>query len=68
MVYYGTNNYTNELMTKYGDYNYPNTNIRNGSLLTGSAGSNGGITLLNLLIVLVIIGGIVYFCKIWTKQ
>ena len=61
--YYGNYDYTNELMTKYGNYNYPNTNIRNGSLLTGSAGSNGGITLLNLLIVLVIIGGIVYFVR-----
>jgi hypothetical protein len=62
--YYDNYDYTNDLMSRYGsDYNYENLNVRNGSLLTGSAGSNGGITLLNLLIVLIIIASIVYFVR-----
>lgn len=62
--YYNNYDYTNDLMYRYGsDYNYENTNVRRGNLLTGSAGSNNGITLLNLLIVLIIIAGIVYFVR-----
>ncbi len=62
--YYNNYDYTNDLMYKYGsDYNYENTNVRRGNLLTGSAGSNNGITLLNLLIVLIVIAGIVYFVR-----
>ncbi len=62
--YYGYNNdYTNELMAKYAnDYNYQNQKAQT-NLLTGSAGSNNGVTLIGLLIALIIIAAIVYFVR-----
>jgi hypothetical protein len=61
--YYGNYDYTNDLMSRYAnDYNYQNQNVRT-NLLTGSAGSNNGVTLIGLLIILIIIAAIVYFVR-----
>ncbi len=54
-----------DIMNRYGTafYDYSRGNVVNGSLLTGSAGSVYGISLIELLLVLIVIALIVYLVK-----
>lgn len=64
VMYYNSYN-TDDIMNRYNNelYDYSRSNNLNGSLLTGSAGSVYGISLIELLLVLIIIALIVYLVK-----
>jgi hypothetical protein len=63
VTYVGNNyGYDTNIMSRY-NADYPNTTVRNGSLLTGSAGSAGQVTLIGLLIAIIIIMIIIYVVK-----